>query len=370
MSVKHCKDRGHLHHPLSHAAVDGRMSVAMLVESCMESFNGRQLSSACQLYAQELKAGDTLMGMSLTGALVPAGLGRSCLVPLIRAGFVDWMVSTGANLYHDIQLALGFEMFRGSPNADDTVLRDAGVVRIYDLFFEADALYKTDEFIRETIRRRATEGRLGSIISSADLHFVLGEELLLRNPASESHSVLACAAKAGLPIHTSSPGDSGIGMNLAALTFEGINIAVEPSLDVNETAAYVYDAKRNGGKSAVLILGGGSPKNFVLQTEPHIQEVLGLEEAGHDFFMQFTDARPDTGGLSGATPSEAVSWGKIDPEKLNGTVVCYGDCTVYLPLLAHFAMERVGSRPLRRLYHERPRLRRQIGEAYLQNKKS
>ena len=122
---------------------------------------------------------------------------------------------------------------------------------------------------------------------------------------------------------------------------------------MNETAAIVYDAKRGGGQSAVLIFGGGSPKNFLLQTEPQIQEVLGLPEAGHDYFLQFTDARPDTGGLSGATPAEAVSWGKIDPSMLPSTVVCYGDNTLTLPLLTAYARNRHPARALKRLFDRR-----------------
>jgi hypothetical protein len=114
-------------------------------------------------------------------------------------------------------------------------------------------------------------------------------------------------------------------MNVAAMRLGGRGVRFDVSLDVNETAAIVYGAKRKGGKSAVWILGGGSPKNFMLQTEPQIQEVLGLAEKGHDYFLQVTDARPDTGGLSGATPSEAVSWGKVDPDRLPDTVVCYID---------------------------------------------
>src|SRR5262249_11914161 len=146
-------------------------------------------------------------------------------------------------------------------------------------------------------------------------------------------SVLATAYACDVPIYTSSPGDSSIGMNVARRTLEGGRFAFDVSADVNETAAIVHGAKRNGGKSAVLILGGGRPKNFLLQTEPQIQEVLGIDEAGHDYFLQITDARPDTGGLSGATPAEAVSWGKIDPSKLPDTVVCYVDTTIALPLL-------------------------------------
>jgi deoxyhypusine synthase len=166
-------------------------------------------------------------------------------------------------------------------------------------------------------------------------------------------------------VYTSSPGDSSIGMNLAALALTGSRLLIDPNLDVNETAALVYDAKKSGGKSGVLILGGGSPKNFVLQTEPQIQEVLGLPERGHDYFVQITDARPDTGGLSGATPSEAVSWGKIDPDQLPNTVVVYSDATIALPLLAAYALAQRPARPLRRLYDQRERVVARLRHDYL-----
>jgi deoxyhypusine synthase len=169
-------------------------------------------------------------------------------------------------------------------------------------------------------------------------------------------SVLATARACDVPIYTSAPGDSSIGMNVARQALEGGSFSFDVEADVNETAAIVYGAKRGGGKSALLILGGGSPKNFVLQTEPQIQEVLGIDEAGHDYFLQITDARPDTGGLSGATPAEAVSWGKIDPNRLPDTVVCYVDVTVGLPLLTAYALARHRRRPLRRLYRRREEL--------------
>ena len=151
----------------------------------------------------------------------------------------------------------------------------------------------------------------------------------------------------------SSPGDSSIGMNVADLRLRGTGPRIDTALDVNETAAIVYEAKQTDQTSGVLILGGGSPKNFILQTEPQIQEVLGLEDRGHDHFIQVTDARPDTGGLSGATPAEAVSWGKVDPETLPDCVVVYGDTTLVAPLLAAYALEKCPPRPLRRLYDRR-----------------
>jgi deoxyhypusine synthase len=137
---------------------------------------------------------------------------------------------------------------------------------------------------------------------------------------------------------------------------------------VNETSSIVFSAKVHGGKSGVLIIGGGSPKNFVLQTEPQIQEVLGITEKGHDYYLQLTDARPDTGGLSGATPAEAVSWGKVDPDQLPGTVVCYLDNTVGFPILAAYALAKRKPRPLKRLYDKRDQLMQELTAEYLQAK--
>ncbi|MFI5210119.1 MAG: deoxyhypusine synthase family protein, partial [Gemmatimonadales bacterium] len=177
-------------------------------------------------------------------------------------------------------------------------------------------------------------------------------------------SLLSAAHSLEVPIYTSSPGDSSIGMNVAEQALAGSQLRFDVSADVNETASIVLEAKRNGGKSAAFIVGGGSPKNFLLQTEPQIQEVLGIDERGHDYFLQLTDARPDTGGLSGATPNEAVSWGKIDPDQLPGTVVCYLDNTVSLPLLTAYAVARRAPRPLKRLYRRREAMMERLVSEY------
>jgi deoxyhypusine synthase len=192
-------------------------------------------------------------------------------------------------------------------------------------------------------------------MSTAEYHYLLGGYLKEREQALglSRRSVLSKAHELDVPIYTSSPGDSSIGMNVAEQALAGSKLRFDVSADVNETAAIVLEAKRTGGKSAAFIVGGGSPKNFLLQTEPQIQEVLGIDERGHDYFLQMTDARPDTGGLSGATPNEAVSWGKIDPDQLPGTVVVYLDSTVGLPLLTAYALARHAPRPLKRLYRRR-----------------
>ncbi len=343
-------------------AVTGKMSAADLVDTAFLAYNGRRLRDACRLFAEKMLADDTVVGISLTGALTPAGLGMSCIIPLIENGFVDWMVSTGANIYHDTHFGLGLKMFQGSAEADDIALRKAGVVRIYDIFFDYRVLLSTDSFFREIARQPEFQRAM----STAEFHYMAGRYVAERERVLklDRRSLLASAYKHALPVYTSSPGDSSIGMNLAALEMEGYELRIDPLTDVNETAAIVYAAKSAGMKSAVFILGGGSPKNFVLQTEPQIQEVMGVAEKGHDYFLQVTDARPDTGGLSGATPAEAVSWGKIDPDRLPDSVVCYVDSTVALPLITAYALARRKARKPRRLYEQRDAMMAKLKGAY------
>jgi len=338
------------------------MPASELIERTFLAYNAGRLREGARLLSERMLKPDVTVGLSLTGALTPAGLGVSCIVPLLKAGFVDWVVSTGANLYHDAHFGLGLPMHAGSPFLDDRVLRDEGVVRIYDVLFDYEVLLDTDAFFRQVLDLPEFQAEMGT----AEFHYRLGRYMAQREKTlgQGEVSVLAAAWRYGVPVYTSSPGDSSIGMNVAAMRLGGRGVTFDVSLDVNETAAIVYDAKRRGGKSAVWILGGGSPKNFMLQTEPQIQEVLGLDEKGHDYFLQITDARPDTGGLSGATPSEAVSWGKVDPDKLPDTVVCYLDSTVALPLLCAFAFDRVGKRTRRRLYDRREEMLAALAEAY------
>src|SRR5215216_6887804 len=318
--------------------VNGDMTVADLVDSAFLAYNAARLREACQLFVEKMLEEDVTIGISLTGALTPAGLGMSAIIPLIENGFVDWIVSTGANIYHDTHFGIGLSMHRGNPQTSDVVLREEGVVRIYDIFFEYDVLLSTDEFYRKMIAGEEFQREM----STAEFHYLAGKYVAERERVLGvgRKSMLAACYEAAVPIYTSSPGDSSIGMNVAAKALTGNRLRFDVTADVNESASIVLSAKREGGKSAVLIFGGGSPKNFMLQTEPQIQEVLGIAEKGHDYFLQFTDARADTGGLSGATPAEAVSWGKVDPKKLPDAVVCYTDSTIALPLPAAYALTR------------------------------
>ena len=331
--------------------INKETSIVQLIENNFQAYNAARLREGAQLFAERMLQDDVTVCLTLTGALTPAGLGISAVIPLIEAGFVDWIITTGANLYHDTHFGLGLSMHRGSHQVSDVTLREEGVVRIYDIFFDYEVLLSTDAFFREIIRAEEFQREM----STAEFHYLCGKYVAERERALglKNHSLLAAAYHHGVPVYTSSPGDSSIGMNVAAMELQGGKLRLNPSADVNETAAVVLNAKRGGGKSAVFICGGGSPKNFALQTEPQIQEVLGIEEKGHDYFLQLTDARPDTGGLSGATPGEAVSWGKIDPDQLPGAVVCYLDSTVALPLIAAYAFAKREPRKLKRLYDRR-----------------
>ena len=344
------------------------IGVVDLIDNYFTAYNSARLREICQLLSREVFTSGVTVGLSLSGAMTPAGFGVSALAPLIRNGFVDWTISTGANLYHDMHYGLGFELFAGNPFSDDIKLREQGTIRIYDILFGYDVLLETDAFIRKILQAEPFQKRMGT----AEFHYLLGKYVreVEKQLGVKNSCLLATAYECGVPIYTSSPGDSSIGMNVAALALEGSKLVLDPAIDVNETAAIAYFARETEnpdieGKSAAVILGGGSPKNFLLQTQPQLHEVLGLEERGHDYFIQITDARPDTGGLSGATPSEAVSWGKVDPEELPNTIVCYTDSTIALPLITAYVMNQCEPRPLKRLCDRKEDMLQKLQQAYL-----
>ena len=341
--------------------------IARFIETYFNAYNAARLREACQLFARMVDAGATI-GVSISGALTPAGL-SSVLTPLMKKGFIDYISSTGANLYHDLHFDLNLPLYRGTADvatgAVDVQLRKDGIIRVYDVLFPADVLYKTDEWVYRVMMAPEFHKRMGT----AELHHKIGKYALetARQSGAKKPSILATAHELDLPVYSPSPGDSTIGLNFSAIYTADPDRGphVDPAIDVAEISALVLDTKRAAdGLSGVLILGGGAPKNFLLQTEPQLQEILGVAEKGHDFFVQVTDARPDTGGLSGATPAEAVSWGKIDPEKLPDTVVAYVDSTIALPLLAAYVTARCKPRTPRRLMKKLPSLMDKLRSEY------
>lgn len=339
--------------------VHANMTVAELIDQQFQAYNSARLNEAARLYSQEMldPEKDVTIGLTMAGALTPAGLG-GCIITLMENGFVDFIISTGANLYHDMHYALAMTLHRGDFRLDDTKLQEEGVIRIYDILFKDSVLLDTDAFVRECLKSLPNRP-----IATSELHHHLGTQLL-KAGVNPEYSVLAQAARWNVPIYTSSPGDSSIGMNVARNALDGSLLTLDPLADVNETTAIVHHATRNG----VIILGGGSPKNFYLQTQPQLWEVLGIQKGGHDYFVQITADAPHWGGLSGATPSEAVSWGKIKPDQLSSTVVIYGDSTIALPLITAYVVTRAKPRPRKELFAMREKLLKELKEAYLAGK--
>jgi deoxyhypusine synthase len=329
----------------------GSAEVRHLIDGSFQAFNAGRLSEACHIFADKMLApeNDTTIGLTVAGALTPAGLG-GCAIELMERGLIDFIISTGANLYHDLHYALNFTLHRGSPFLDDVELYDQGIIRIYDVLFPATVLLETDSYIRDFLVR----SKLSGAIATSEFHYRLGRDLIERQPGCEAYSVVACAARAGVPIYTSSPGDSSIGMNIAYHELmNGSSLMIDPNRDVNEICAIILAGKKNG----CVILGGGSPKNFYLQGQPTLWEVYGIPKGGNDYFIQITTDQVVWGGLSGATPSEAVSWGKVNPGVLPDTVVAYCDSTIAFPLFCEYAVGSEHSRrPLKTLVHKRDEL--------------
>jgi deoxyhypusine synthase len=337
--------------PIKYYRPGGSSQVRNLIDDGFQAFNAGRLSEACHIFTDKMLApeNDTTIGLTVAGALTPAGLG-GCVIEMIDRGLIDFIISTGANLYHDLHYALNFTLHRGSPFLDDVDLYEQGIIRIYDVLFPATVLLETDAYIRDFLVRSGLSGP----ISTSELHFRLGEDLLDRNPGCEEYSVVARAALAGVPIYTSSPGDSSIGMNIAYHgLMNGATLMIDPNRDVNEVCAIILAGKQNG----CVILGGGSPKNFYLQGQPTLWEVYGIPKGGNDYFIQITTDQVVWGGLSGATPAEAVSWGKVNPGVLPDTVVAYCDSTIAFPLFCEYAIgsER-GRRSRKELLHKREQL--------------
>jgi deoxyhypusine synthase len=348
--------------------------IVKLIEN-LDAYNGGRIRAACHLLKEKYSQKDVTVGLSLAGALTPAGLGPSAIIPLMNHGFVDWITATGANMYHDLHFAFNLPMHRGSHVIDDVDLRRKGVTRIYDILFDyEDVLMETDRRLRQILVRPEFQKEMGT----QEFYHHLGK--IVNEYEQDSNlgqvSITAAAYRNGIPVFTSSPGDSTIGMNVAGLELlaeaSGLKnlfkLKINPSIDVNDSTAIVLNAKKyEKGKTAVILLGGGSPKNFMLQTEPQIQEVLMISGAGQDYDINITDARQDTGGLSGAPPSEAVSWGKIDPAALQETVTAYLDVTVALPLMVAYVTQTTKPKKQKRLYYRRQELREKLTKSYLEN---
>src|SRR6266571_1418045 len=236
----------------------GKEKLVEMVDETFLAYNSARLREGCQLFADKMLAADVTIGMSISGALTPAGLGCSCIIPLIKAGFVDWIVSTGANLYHDMHFALNLPVHAGSFKFDDTDLRDNDLVRVYDVLIPySDGLMTTDELLREIMTKPHFQKEMGT----AELHYLLGRYCVgwERKNKLKDVSVLAAAYRAGVPCYTSSPGDSTIGMNVAGVELRGTNFdSTRPLMSTRPRPTCWRPSGRGGG--AAWCSGAGAAR--------------------------------------------------------------------------------------------------------------
>ena len=317
-------------------------------------YNAKRLAEACDLFLKMIDQ-DVTICFTVSGALTPIGL-SGLFIKAMEFGFIDWFVSTGANTYHDTHRAFDLPMVQGDFRVDDDELRDAGIARIYDVFIlDDETLTASDKMVLEAFRSTKD---LKKPFSTPDVCYRLGLEIGRVAPYPEK-SWLVKASELDVPIFVPAQSDSSVGMNLAVKFIEGDPVDPSPSLDILESAAIVKNSKKNGA----VELGGGVPKNFFMQTQPMLWQILKDNQGGHDYFIQITDARPDTGGLSGATPQEAKSWGKVK-EAMKNNVVVYCDSSIAAPILLAYALSMRGPRKLKRLLKKKGKYTEELIESY------
>ncbi len=282
------------------------------------SFQGRQLSHAYRVWKQML-SDETLILFGLAGAMVPAGM-RKVMAYLIENRLIDCLVSTGANLFHDLHESLGYYHYLGHPDADDTLLREHRIDRIYDTFADDEEFQRTDEFIRQFARKLSPDKPL----STREFFYELGKEL---DSVAKEQGILTSAYRAGVPIYCPALGDSSYGIALSSMDPRQSRVIFDIIADVRELAVLVSRAKKTG----IIFVGGGTPKNFIQQAEVTAQ-IIGWPAEGHHYAVQITTDVPQWGGLSGCTFSESHSWGKI--HRTAPKVAVHVDATIALPFLA------------------------------------
>jgi deoxyhypusine synthase len=323
-------------------------------------YNARRLAEAAEIMQDMMDTNSTVC-LTLAGAMTPIGLGRIISL-MIENGFIDWIVTTGANVYHDLHFAYNLPVRQGHFDVDDDILYAKQIVRIYDIYIkEMGTLQAQDLILQKEMKKNKN---ISPNASTADIAYALGKAAK-DNAKYPEKSFLVKACKYKVPVYMPAIGDSSIGLNMLPLLLEGKGIFPNVILDVAESAAILWKSERSGG----LELGGGVPKNFFQQTGPALYQILRIKEGGQDYLIQLTDARPDTGGLSGATLQEGKSWGKIKTSH-KGNVVVYGDSSVYFPLLCCYAMSVCKPRKHKRIFEKKNMWVEEMKKMYFKNSNS
>ena len=337
--------------------IDGSGGVAALLEDAFPAFVGRQVRTAFQLM-RHCATSEHAVFCTLSGAMTPAGLHRSCVVPLVEAGLIDVLTTTGANLYHDAHRVIGHHIREIAPDAGDAALRDARIIRIYDLGFDERVLLETDLLFARIMLRPEFQRSM----TTWEFHAELGRALaqLEDELGATQHCLLSACWRQGVPVFVGAPQDGSIFLNavkLKALHGDAFRFQLDVNQDVFDMAAVQWKAQQ-AGETAIWILGGGVPKNYTLQGEPTLSQILGLDARGFDVDVQFCVDPVDNGALSSCPAGEGHTWGKVSAECVEySSVYVHTDVTAVLPFLVHGLFESGARRAPKRFLDALPAAR-------------
>ncbi|MBS1268781.1 MAG: putative deoxyhypusine synthase [Nitrosopumilus sp.] len=342
---------------IPHIKLDENMTIEELVNVFASTgFNGRQLGEAAKLYANMIEENATIC-LTVSGALTPVGFG-GIIKTLIERGFVDWIITTGANVYHEDHFAWGLPVKQGSFNVDDMKLYENEIVRIRDIYIK---FYETLEAEDQVIQKMFGEDFPNTSFTTAEFCNVMGKMSKEHSKYPEK-SFITTAYDFDVPVYVSTIKDSSLALNLAVHRLAGKTYNLDFVREIIEQAAILYGSEKSG----ILELGGGVPKNTAQQTGPLLDQILRRNDGGQDYVIQITDARPDTGGLSGATLQEGKSWGKVQ-DAHHGMVTVYADATIAFPILALYVLSNQKTRKPKRLYKKLGKLYDDLKEDYFKN---
>ncbi len=337
--------------------ISGKERPEELLAHAFPAYVGRQERTAFELMRRSLSE-DAAVFLTLSGAMTPAGLHQSCLIPLVERGVLSVLTTTGANLYHDAHRVLGHAIREVNPDAGDLKMRLARIIRIYDLGFWEEALLDTDRLFSALIRGPEFQRRM----TTPEFHFLLGKAMhgIERSLGVKKPSLLSTCYRHAVPIFVGAVQDGSIFLNVVKLRrLLGADFKFE--LDINEDvfamAAIQHYGRHHGSKRlAIWILGGGVPKNYTLQGEPLLDQIFGVPTAGFDIDLQFCVDPVDNGALSSCPAGEGHTWGKVSMEAVEtGSVYVHCDVTAVFPWLTHALFSAGARRKPMRLMDALPR---------------
>ncbi len=343
---------------IPHIEVDNKTKIEDLIEIFANSgYNARSLGQAAKLYCKMIED-DATICLAIAGAMTPVGFG-GIFKSLIENGFVDWIITTGANVYHEEHFAWGLPVKQGHFEVDDNILYEKNIVRIRDVFIKGEQTLMA----QDKVLQRMCKENFDNPFTTAEFCNILGGYSKKRSVAPEKSFVVA-AYDYDVPIYISTLKDSSLALDMVISRLQGKLYKLDVVREIIEQAAIVY----HSAKSGILEIGGGVPKNTAQQTGPLLDQILGLGHGGQDYIIQITDARPDTGGLSGATLQEGKSWGKVkDPHE--DVIMVYSDATIAFPILALHALSMEKPRRPKRLYKNLDKYYRNLSETFLKGEK-